>query len=543
MKVQKLIYVLSWSGGIYIIKVLIIDDEIQIRKGLRLKVDWEKEGFEIVEEASNGKEALEILENMDIDLVITDMRMPIIDGVELAKRCHIEFPHVKIIVLSGYSDFDYVRNSLKQGVKDYLLKPVAPDELEEALRKIRQEIKLEKNKEAELIRINQLANLHLQEMQEQYILYLVKEERLQPYIVKERLQQLKLEELLNVNAKAQFITVEIREYDDHIKLEELQMLCREIAKEQEGTYLFNDPGYTKMVQFLQLLDSETSTRTTKLVERIQQSITKYLKVDTVIGIGNIVSGLTEYRTGFISSLFAWSQSNLGARSQVIDQTIIREEVFFFSPDIEKKVTNAIESADMLSFKENLHSILGGIKNHSVSSFSFSANHLLFLLGSQAKKYDIETNEIQNSIWNCQQNIWKLNSQYKVKEDLIMLAQLIMERVRHARFSNQTLIESARNYVDLHYASEISLTTLSTIFHINSAHLSETFKHHVGKNFSDYLVSLRMEKATELLKDNQLKIIDVANLVGFSSSGYFSTVFKKHLGQTPVEFRNSKIGNC
>lgn len=220
------------------IKVLITDDEIQIRKGLRLKVDWEKEGFEIVEEASNGKEALEILENMDIDLVITDMRMPIMDGVELAKRCHIEFPHVKIIVLSGYSDFDYVRNSLKQGVKDYLLKPVAPDELEETLRKIRQEIKLEKKKEAELVRINHLAHLHLQEMQEQYILYLVKEERLQPYIVKERLQQLKLEELLNVNARAQFITVEIREYDDPNKLEELkppfQMLCREIAKEQEG---------------------------------------------------------------------------------------------------------------------------------------------------------------------------------------------------------------------------------------------------------------------------------------------------------------------
>ena len=89
-------------------KVLIVDDEIQIRKGLRLKVEWEEEGFQLVEEASNGKEALEILQTNDIDVVITDMRMPIMDGVELAKRCHQEFPHVKVIVLSGYSDFDYV---------------------------------------------------------------------------------------------------------------------------------------------------------------------------------------------------------------------------------------------------------------------------------------------------------------------------------------------------------------------------------------------------------------------------------------------------
>ncbi|MGM0903978.1 MAG: response regulator transcription factor [Bacillota bacterium] len=530
------------------IKVLIADDEIQIRKGLRLKVDWDKEGFEIVEEASNGKEALEIIKNKDIDLVITDMRMPIMDGVELAKRCHIEFPHVKIIVLSGYSDFDYVRNSLKQGVRDYLLKPVAPDELEEAIRKIRDEIKDEMAKKAELVRMNQLANLHLQEMQEQYILYLVKEERLQPNIVKERLQQLQLEELLNENAKVQFITVEIREAADPIKLEELmlpfQMVCREIVQEQKGTYLFKDPSYTKMIQFLQIIesDTQTSTRTSQLVKRIQQSINKYLKLDTVIGIGNVVNGLTEYRSGYISSLFAWSHSLLGAKSQVIDQTIPREEVFNFSPDIEKRLTNAIENADLLVFKENVYSILGGVENQSVLSFSFSANHILFLLGSLAKKYGIETSNIQNAIWNCQQNIWKLNSQYEVKENLILLAELIIERVRQTRFSNKAIIESVRSYVDLHYASEISLTTLSNLFHINSAHLSETFKHHVGKNFSDYLVHLRMEKATELLKDHQLKIIDIANLVGFSSSGYFSTVFKKHYGQTPVEFRNSMTGN-
>jgi two-component system response regulator YesN len=85
-------------------KVLITDDEIQIRKGLRLKVDWEEEGFQIVEEASNGSEALEIIKKTEIDVVITDMRMPIMDGVELAMRCHAEFPHIKVIVLSGYSD-------------------------------------------------------------------------------------------------------------------------------------------------------------------------------------------------------------------------------------------------------------------------------------------------------------------------------------------------------------------------------------------------------------------------------------------------------
>jgi two-component system response regulator YesN len=173
------------------------------------------------------------------------------------------------------------------------------------------------------------------------------------------------------------------------------------------------------------------------------------------------------------------------------------------------------------------------------SFSFVSNRILFLLGSIARKYDIETADIKKTMWNCQQSIWELNAYHKVNEQLDELAQLIIEKIKTARFSNgKVIIDGVRQYLDQHYANEISLALLSELFHINSAHLSESFKSHVGQNFSDYLVNVRMEKAIEFLKDKQLKIIDIANLVGFSNSGYFSTVFKKHFGQTPVEYRQS-----
>ncbi|KMJ55045.1 hypothetical protein AB685_29325 [Bacillus sp. LL01] len=526
-------------------KVIITDDEIQVRKGLRFKVDWEVEGFEIVAEASNGQVALELLKNIDVDLIITDMRMPIMDGVELAKRCYEQYPHVKLIVLSGYSDFYYVRGSMKEGVRDYLLKPVAPDELEEALRRIRKEIEEEKKSQIESDRMRQLVHSHLQQVQEQYFLQLVKGEWLQLRMVKERLLQLQLEELADENVTVQFATVEIRESEDNPnRLKELwlpfQLLCKEIAKEHAGTYSFYDPSYTNMVQFLQLLDSKTPEQTSNLVKFIQEKVKNYLNLETVIGIGNVVKGLEEFRNGYISSLLSWSQSQLGGQSQVIDETVAREAVFDFSPDFERKLTNAIENVDIEMFKENLNNILGGAKAQSVLSFTFVANRVLFLLGSLVKKYDTETKDIQNTIWNCQQSIWELNSQHKVIEFLIQLAQLIVEKVRLARFSNSKLIESIRHYLDEHYANEISLTSLSKLFHINSAYLSETFKHQVGQNFSDYLVHLRMEKAKHFLKDHQLKIIDVANLVGFSNSGYFSTVFKKQFGQTPLEFRKSEL---
>ncbi|MEH7081650.1 response regulator [Neobacillus drentensis] len=522
-------------------KVIIADDEIQIRKGLRMKVDWEEEGFQIAGEASNGKEVLELLGKMDIDLVLTDMRMPIMDGLELAKRCQQEYPNVKVIVLSGYSDFELVRGSMKEGVKDYLLKPVAPDELVEALQKIRKVIETERQKQVETAQMRQLVLSQLQEVQEQYLLYLVKEEWLEINLVIERLRQLQLEKLVNGNAVVQFVTVEIREsYGNPNRLKELwlpfQMLCKEISKEHVGTYSFYDPSYANMIQFLIRIDLNTPSN---LVESLQRNVKRLLNLETVIGIGNVVTGLANFKTGYISSLLAWSQSQLGSRSQVIDASITKEEAFEFSPDFERKLTNAIENANFEAFRENIHSLLLGDGNQSILSFSFAANRVLFLLGSLSKKYDIETKDIQKTIWNCQQSIWELNSQSKVLENLLQLAQLIIEKVRLARFSNGKLIvDSVRNYLDQHYASEISLTLLSELFHINSAHLSETFKNYVGQNFSDYLVKLRMDKAQQFLRDKQLKIIDVANLVGFSNSGYFSTVFKKHVGQTPVEFRNA-----
>ncbi|EKN69738.1 hypothetical protein BABA_08101 [Neobacillus bataviensis LMG 21833] len=525
-------------------KIMITDDEIQIRKGLRMKVDWEEEGFQIVGEASNGKEALELLGKMDIDVVLTDMRMPIMDGIELAKRCQQEFPNVRVIVLSGYSDFEYVRGSMKEGVKDYLLKPVAPDELVEVLRKVGKEIKEEKRKQVETAQMRQLVYTQLQEVQEQYLLYLVKEEWLQLNLITERLHQLRLEELVNENVSVQFFTVEIRVSDDNpSRLKELwlpfQMLCKEIAKEHAGTYSFYDPSYANMVHFLKLMDKEMVYSTSSLVENIQRNVRKLLKLETVIGIGNTVTGLPNFKMGYISSLLAWSQSHLGSQSQVIDAAITKEEVFEVLPDFERKLTNAVENVNFGAFKENIHTLLHGNGNQSILSFSFAANRVLFLLESLARKYDNETKDIQKMIWNCQQSIWELNSQSRVIENLLQLAQQIIEKVRTARFSNGKLIvDSVRHYLDQHYASEISLTLLSELFHINSAHLSETFKNYIGQNFSDYLVNLRMEKAQQFLRDKQLKIIDVANLVGFSNSGYFSTVFKKHIGQTPVEFRNS-----
>lgn len=531
------------------LKVLITDDEMQVRMGLRMKINWEEEGFEIVGEASNGKEAIEWLRTETINLVITDMRMPIMDGLELAQYCYTEFPQIKLIVLSGYSDYEYIRGSMKEGVKDYLLKPVSPDELEETLRKIRKEIEDEKKKQADEAQMRHFVMTQVEVIQEQYLLHLIKESWFESEMVKERLCQLQLEEMTSENTRFQIFSVEIRDKSNQSnRLRELwfpfQMICKEIAIGEKGLYTIYDPSYTNMIHFLKIVDREQGT-VISLVKEIQSQVKGLLALETVIGVGSVVDGLSNLGNAYISSLLAWSKSQLVPRSQVIDVSDLQEDEFEFSADMERKLTNAVENANFIRFKENLDKLLGNNKDQSILSFSFMSNRVLFLLAASARKYNLQSKEIQNIMWNCQQSIWELNSYYKVIDQLIDLSRLIIEKVRTVRFSNGNLIiEGVRQYLDQHYANEISLTFLSEMFHINSTHLSETFKKQVGQNFSDYLVKIRMEKAKELLKDKQLKIIDVANLVGYTNSGYFSTVFKKHFKQTPAYYRQSieeKIG--
>ncbi|MGG3641141.1 response regulator [Bacillus gobiensis] len=516
-------------------KLLIADDEVQIRKGLRMKVKWEKEGFDRIEEASNGREALDVLSKMDIDIVITDIKMPIVDGIEFSRICHREHPNVKILALSGYSDYEYLRSAMKEGVKDYLLKPVAPDELVAAVRKLREEVTKEKRK--------QRAANHLQEIQEQYLLHLIKEEWSEIHMEHKKLRQLQLEDLSVEGAKVQFITVEMRNSKENPEvLRELwlpfQMLCKEIAQEQKRTYCIYDPSYANMLHFIHRLDVEQSICSKSLAEKVQRYAKDYLKLETAIGIGTVVTGLTEFKNGYISSLLSWSQSLLGSHSQVIEGAFAKE-VFDLSTDFERKVINAIENINREAFTVNISSLLGENCNHSIQSFSYVANRLLLLLGSSARKYEIDTMDIQRQMWVCQLRIWELNSQMKVLNHLVQIAQSIMDEIQKTRYSKGKItIESIRQYIDQHYSDEITLTSLSEKFFINSAYLSELFKNHIGQTFSDYLIKLRINKAMLYLKDEQLKIIDVANLVGFSNSGYFSTVFKKYVGQTPVEYRRS-----
>lgn len=535
-------------------EIMLVDDEKGIRNSIKAKIDWEAAGFRIVSEASSGNEALQLLEQGPLpQLVISDIRMPQMDGIEFIRICKKKYPLLKMVVLSGYSDFDYLKSAIQLGVKDYLLKPVARAELYELLGKLVEEIEQEqKNLQAsqqDLLRKNEQLRL----LQENFLLQMVKDEWYSLAAIKERLQHLQLTPLTTDDLKLQFVAVEMRvppgrmaDRQDRRDLLNLafQMLCRETAAKRNEIYPFGDVANSAMMYFLVIMKSgpEHDDRTERFVDELKRNIASYLKLECVTGIGEEVKGLKRLKNGYASCMLSWSQNTVYKNGES-ERSRVMEFTQAFTPEMERKLVQAIENLDMSTFRHQLDTIFSNERDTPMFAFTFLALRMLLMFGSIAKKFELGGSALQKYLWNCQMTIADYQSREGVRGQIEELAQLVMDEVKKLRFSSgQHMVEAVRKYVEENFSYELTLSSLAEMFHLNETYLSGLFKKHVGITFSDYITKLRMTKAEQLLQENELKLTDIAMLVGYSSSSYFSTSFKKYSGKSPKDYREWYLKN-
>ncbi|WP_410511337.1 response regulator [Paenibacillus sp. BR2-3] len=528
--------------------IMLVDDEKGVRNSIKAKINWEEAGFRIISEASGGSEALKLLEEGPLPhVVISDIRMPQMNGIEFIKICKQRYPGLRTAVLSGYSDFEYLQAAIQLGVKDYLLKPVVRGELTEMLGKLAGDIRTEHaNDHASQLELLQ-KNEQLRRLQEHFLLQLVKEEWYSLLAVKERLQQLQLASLAIDGLKAQFLAVEMRipsgrisESQDRRDLLHLafQMLCRETASKWGGIYPFLDIAHSSMMYFLIVREDgeQDNTHSEKFAAELKRNISDYLKLESVLGIGETMVGLNRLKNGYASCMLSWSQSTVHKQGENEHNGVL-ELTHAFTPEAERRLVQAIENLDMNAFRQQLQAIFSTESDTPMFAFTFLALRLLLLFSSVAKKFEIGGSSLQKYLWNCQMTISDYQSREEVMGQIYELSRLVMDEVKKTRFSSgQHMIEAVRKYVEENFCYELTLSSLADMFHMNETYLSGLFKQHVGTTFSEYVTSLRLGKAEQLLKENELKLTDIAMLVGYSTSSYFSTCFKKSTGKSPKEYR-------
>jgi len=520
-------------------KVLIVDDEPEIRQGLKLKVDWENLGLLIAGEASNGVEALERLSSEAIDIVITDMNMPVMDGMLFLDSCHEHYPSLRLIVITGYEDFHYAKAAIRNQAREYLLKPVTRKELTVTLSTVKKELDKDRHSHDQAAIIQWRLSQYYKQMKEHFIVHLVKEELDQESSIKDRSRLFELDSW--EGREVRFITAGLWEQGESSAVIErtpdkfrlpFDIISRECAEKFQGKLeVFRDVNYPSLMHFVMFADDELER---EFADSLTQSVSKYMAFEIRIGTGQTVSGFKQWKEGYINSLLAWNMPY----GKVAGLTLSFEGHAAIPEHTIKVIERYLIRGELSSFEAAIRQELQqGFK--SQLRFVKLIFQLYLMLETTAHESQISL-ESGEQLWLRPEMTLSLDTVEKAERFLMRIAGKIeRKRQSDSQEADPSLILAAKHFIDENYMYELNLTMIAEKYNYNSSYFSEMFKAKVGKTFIQYLNEVRMEEAVRMLKTTTLNLWDIAELTGFSNASYFSSKFKRMYGITPSDYRQQQ----
>lgn len=399
-------------------RVVLADDEPEVLRSIQRTLDWEKYGFSVVGAFLNGLDVLEFLENHDVDIVFTDIRMPFMDGIELMHKIKEKYPYIKLVIISGYDDFQYAKEALIHGVLDYILKPINAREMSEVLQKVKDKMDTELEEKQS---IQKLRKLYLEN---------------QPIIRENFLNRLVLG---NIKEKA--------------------------------------------------LQEEKKT-------------------------GLIRMGEYKYWATALAQIYQIEQKDHG-------ETMDSQLASIYIRNLIRKMKEYLIKADMSS--------------NSYQAYSMSVINALLVF---ARQQDLEIEEVFDGIPNYLEIMQKYASADTFMEWLEeQCIRLNANQGRERENKAKGIIEEAKQKIQEEFGDpDIGLEKIAAEVGLTQTYFSSLFKKETGMSFVEYLTDTRMKEAMRLLKETNEKIYVVAQKVGYLESGYFSHVFKKKYGMSPIQCR-------
>ncbi|WP_332696671.1 response regulator transcription factor [Halalkalibacter lacteus] len=507
-------------------RVLIVDDETAIRKGISAFIDWEKEGVLVEDQCGNGAEALTALEKCSYDILITDIKMPLIDGIELMQQALELYRSLKVILISNYSDFEYVKEGLKLGAVDYLLKlTLKKEDLLAVLRRCISMLEEERKKHSELNHYQQGAVYLARKNVEQEIKRLIVQEQTSPLSTSWAPAWLE-----NSYACVYLMLDEAEEWRENYGYLYVQLLLEEWQKMfymqvEEGAALL----VAESVMFLLLPDHDGEAEQRLL--QWKQLLEKEWQISTSAGfvteqgIDSIVKGFANSRSACQRRFFEGLGGLYCMNSSEI--RIEKEEHHDWTPFFEMiqsgdPVSSAIEVA-LERWKS------GALNPEQVQQEACSLVTGAYHLHDDAESLLLERHDLLCRAETMEQMVSLLISQLEDIETPFI-------RKQTDKGYDKQLITKALEYIAAHFTENLTLQSVADIVHLSKSYFSLYFKKQTGRNFVDYLIELRIREAKRLLVQNENRIYDVAGASGFKDVKYFSKVFKKVTGVTPMEYR-------
>jgi two-component system, response regulator YesN len=527
-------------------KILIVDDEEIVRRSISRIVDWDALGFSSVLQAENGVEALEISLIEKPDLILTDIKMPFMDGLQLAEAIRENLPSTFVVILSGHDEFKFAQQAIGLGILDYILKPLGAASLTMKMQEIRKKLDEELQEKQYLIKVKNQLHQSLPLLRESFLNTLV----CTPGSKTRAEDRLKFLDIKLSNGPYAICVIEpdlgLLEPGD---VEIYSFAIKNIALESLGSkhIVFSDQnGRIVIILCLDSINFQLDTRNMifDILSVIQKSIELFLKTIATFGVGTTVSTLSELYHSYSEALDALEYKYTLGKGKIynIYDLDYHEPEFLYPFDAFSEFMTHVKSFQLGLLKQDLSNMTSPLKEKNASPANIK---LIFIeLITELLKLLTETKKVSAETWsqglNLYNQIEKLVTVDEMAEVILNFAVTVSKCLAEVRAtSSKSIVSKAIEYVNTNYVLEdLSLYTTSSHIAVSAGYLSALFKKEAGINFSDYLTKVRMEKAIELLRATDMKTYEVAYKTGFSNPHYFSISFKKFTGRSPSEFRGA-----
>ncbi|WP_019909127.1 response regulator [Paenibacillus sp. HW567] len=528
------------------IKILLADDEPIIIKGLRKLIDWDALGMEIAGQAYDGSELLQQLEVISPDLIISDIKMPNLSGIDIIKTIKERELQIKVIFISAYQEFNYARDAVAYGALDYLLKPIRKPQLEQVLRRAAQLINEEHEEE---LRKGKLQHLERKIRQEEISDWMA---RLIDGTLRSGSEAYEL--LSQVLRGPRFVlgTIGIDWDGEHQKWSDKETRLVEFAAGNILQELIAEPGighvFMHSGRHVYVISYESPEEARQLTQEIHMKIRDFLKLGSTIGISRMVDQLPQLSEAYKQAVSALELKYFVGINRVIEYGVFQqvkaldEEIYRSQHQAAVAFAENDKAAGFQAWNRLLDTIYSATFGNRTLAVSTSFSSLLYLIQELEKsgllklEHSVKRHELQNQL-NQYSTYERLRAEMvRVVEELLCIIE------NGSRNKEKAMMAKVKQYIEEHYSEDVTLESAANLIFMNASYFSFFFKKHTGQNFKQYLTGVRLKHAVRLLLNTDLMVYEIADKVGYNNPRHFSDVFRKAFGSLPNEYRQLKKGS-
>lgn len=529
--------------------MMVVDDEEIIREGISQFIEWEEYGIRVCATAANGRQALEMAEKFCPDLVLTDIKMPYMSGIELLKNLKKMNSDISVVILSGFSDFALVQEALQLGAADYILKPIDNDDLIKCILRARDIFIQNREKRARNEELLKVLQESLPALKEKFLLQLIHGEISDIGNIKEKIAYLQLP------LQGNYFRTLVFHIDEYLaadgtgssfiqkELTDLSIVTALYgALSGLNAYVFNYKSNEFVVLLSAANPADMGTKNIMdLAYRMQKNVQAEISASVTVGVSKIQESITGLQEAYLEASTAVKYKIVYGKGQIISIEDVEPGVDASSRypfEIENEITLGIKVRDKEQIESKLNEFFDAISSGKDYKYIQTMCMTVYIV---CQRTLLELNENMAPLFKAQYSLENINRFESLEEMKAWMKDTLfhlVDKLEESKGSkNRKSIEDIISYLNEHYAEDINLNLLSERYYMSPCYISLLFKKETGENLMDFLTKIRIEKSKQLLRNTNLKVYEICDKIGYNDSHYFTKLFKKYTGLNPTEYRN------